>query len=73
MLAAFFSAYYIIQLFDISRNALLLKLIGIFACIGLNYYKDGANPNKIYGFVAQLNYDFIFLIQGLVDHIYLKE
>ena len=52
MLGISFSVYYAIQLFDISKNALLLKLIGVLACIGLNYYKDGENPNKIYGFVA---------------------
>jgi len=73
VLATSFAVYYVVQLFDVSRNALLLKLIGLFATWGLNYYKDGNTNNNIYGFVAQLNYDFIFLIQGLVDHTYLKE
>jgi len=73
VLAVSFSVYYAIQLLDISNMALILKLIGVFATWSLYYYKDGSTSDNIYGFVAQLNYDFIFFIQGLVDHTYLKE
>ena len=62
VLAASFAVFYIIQILNLREYALIYKIIGISAAIGLNYFKNGKDHDAIYSFVSQLNYDFIFLL-----------
>lgn len=39
----------------------------------LNYWRDGTNQDTIYGLVAMVNYDLLFMAQGAIDTIYHKE
>ena len=73
VLAASFAVFYLIQLPNLREYALIYKIIGVTAAIGLNYFRNGKNHDAIYSFVSQLNYDFIFLLQGIIDQVYLKE
>jgi hypothetical protein len=51
----------------------LLKFIGPIATILLNLSKDGYNDTPQYGLLLQLNFDLVFMAQGLLDQIYHKE
>lgn len=55
------------------KYALLLKLIGPVACVAMNFVKDGDNETTQYGFLLQLNFDLVFMCQGLVDQTYWRE
>lgn len=55
------------------KYAVLLKIVGPLGTFALNYYKDGANINEIYGFLAMINYDLVFMSQGIVDSVFHKE
>ena len=50
-----------------------LKLIGPLMCIFLNIVKDGKNETTQYGFLLQLNFDLVFMAQGLLDQTYWRE
>jgi hypothetical protein len=39
----------------------------------LNYWRDGANQDTLYGLLAMVNYDMLFMAQGAIDTIYSKE
>ena len=42
--------------------------------IALNYLHSGPDQgDTMYGFLAGINYDNVFMAQGLVDQIYYKE
>lgn len=49
------------------KFSLLLKLVGPITCIILNIVKDGKNATTQYGFLLQLNFDLVFMAQGLTD------
>lgn len=40
---------------------LLLKLIGPLSAWAMNYFRDGRNSETLYGFLAMINYDFMFM------------
>ena len=44
------------------KGFILLKLIGPISTILLNFARDGYNDGVLYGFVAQLNYDLVFMM-----------
>ena len=39
----------------------------------LNFWQDGSNTGNVYGFLATITYDFIFMAQGIIDTIYRQE
>jgi len=43
------------------NHFLLLKLIGPLSAWAMNYYRDGKNGETKYGFLAMINYDFMFM------------
>ena len=62
-----YAMYFFLPMIIISREdgykySNLLKFIGPIACILLNITRDGYNDGTMYGFVAQLNYDLIFMM-----------
>jgi len=58
---------------DGHKYGLLIKAIGPLGCFVLNYYRDGANQDTLYGLFAMVNYDLLFMAQGAIDTIYHKE
>ena len=38
-----------------------LKLFGVAATCALNQYRDGTKSDAVYGFLATVNYDIIFM------------
>jgi peptidoglycan/LPS O-acetylase OafA/YrhL len=55
------------------KYGLMTKLIGPFFICMLNFAKDGTNNTTMYGFMAQLTYDIVFMSQGMIDQLYRKE
>ena len=55
------------------KYGLIIKAIGPLGCFVLNYYRDGANQDTLYGLFAMVNYDLLFMAQGAIDTIYHKE
>jgi hypothetical protein len=55
------------------KYAIYLKLVGPLGTFVLNFFKDGANHGEIYGFLAMINYDLVFMSQGIVDSVFYKE
>lgn len=55
------------------RYGLLIKMIGPICSFTLNLYRDGNNQETVYGLLAMINYDLIFMGQGLLDGMYTKE
>lgn len=49
------------------RYSLYIRLIGFTATICLNYFYDGKSKDGIYGLLAMINYDLVFMAQGLID------
>ena len=73
-----YAMYFFLPLIVINREdgykySNLLKIIGPIATILLNIARDGYNDGQIYGFCAQLNYDLVFMMQGLIDQVFWKE
>jgi hypothetical protein len=52
------------------KYSMHLKLIGPIATILLNFARDGNNNGVLYGFISQLNYDLVFMMQGLTDQVF---
>ena len=50
-----------------------MKGVGPIGSFCLNYYRDGTNVETLYGLLAMVNYDLLFMSQGIVDNIYKKE
>ena len=53
--------------------AAFLKLIGPIGSLFLCYFKEGANTDEIYGFLAMINFDLVFMSQGIIDSVFIKE
>lgn len=74
IIGAYFAVQYAALFLNITdQNALHLKWIGPIFTIGLNFYRINSTENSLYNFVSMLNYDFIFMAQGVIDQIYLQE
>lgn len=72
-----YMVHYLAQLLIQRRNgyryAIYIKFIGPIGAFFLNYWRDGANQDTIYGLFAMVNYDLLFMAQGAIDTIYHKE
>lgn len=72
----FYFAWFSLQLMlkgeNCHRYSLLLKLVGPLSAIVMNYFKDGGNTETVYGFMCMINYDLMFMCQGLIDQTYMK-
>lgn len=55
------------------KYAVLLKITGPLGTLVLSYFKDGTNIDEIYGFLAMINFDLVFMCQGIVDSVFSKE
>eukprot|EP00356_Strombidium_inclinatum_P005144 CAMPEP_0170505448 /NCGR_PEP_ID=MMETSP0208-20121228/50983_1 /TAXON_ID=197538 /ORGANISM="Strombidium inclinatum, Strain S3" /LENGTH=165 /DNA_ID=CAMNT_0010786315 /DNA_START=750 /DNA_END=1243 /DNA_ORIENTATION=- len=55
------------------QYSLLIRLIGPVMHIALNFFKDGNEYYPMYGFLTIINYDLIFMAQGIVDQVYAEE
>jgi len=66
--------YFVAQPYLLEKSGgkylLLLKAIGPLCALVLNEWRDGKNEETIYGFMAMINYDIIFMAQGVVDKLY---
>jgi hypothetical protein len=51
----------------------MLKAIGPISLFILNEFRDGHNEETVYGFLAMINYDIIFMAQGIIDMLVWKE
>jgi hypothetical protein len=72
IVSAYFTIQYAVLFLNINENnALHLKWIGPIAAILLNIYRLNDTGNGLYNFVSMLNYDYLFMAQGVVDQIYL--
>lgn len=56
-----------------ANYALALKVVGPLVHCLLNIFKDSNGFSPKYGFLATINYDFIFMAQGMIDQLYAKE
>jgi len=68
-----FAAQLIFKFENLRKYGFLIKLIGPLASYGLNYWRDGHRDETIYGLYAMINYDLLFMSQGIVDTIYSEE
>jgi hypothetical protein len=55
------------------KYGLLVKSIGVFACFALNKYRDGSNQETVYGLLSMIDYDMLFMANGMLDSLYAKE
>ena len=68
IVASYFVVQYSVLFLPIDeRNALHLKWIGPIAAILLNIYRLNNTGNGLYNFTSMLNYDYLFMAQGVVD------
>ena len=68
IVAGYFTLQYSVLFLDISEsNALHLKWIGPIAAVLLNIYRLNNTGNGLYNSVSMLNYDYLFMAQGVVD------
>ena len=51
----------------------MLKAIGPISLFILNEFRGGHNEETVYGFLAMINYDIIFMAQGIIDMLVWKE
>lgn len=51
----------------------MLKLIGPILCILLSISRNGYNDGPLYGFIYMINFDLVFMMQGIVDQIFINE
>jgi len=68
-----YSAQFLFKLKNGYRYSWVIKLIGPIACFCLNYFRDGANQDTLYGLFSMVNYDLLFMAQGAIDAIYVQE
>ena len=68
-----YSAQLLFKLEDGHKYGLIIKATGPIAAFCLNYWRDGANQDTLYGLLAMVNYDLLFMAQGAIDKIYSKE
>ena len=72
----FYAIWFLIQPWMLSHGknsykySLLLKCIGPLSSWCLNYWRDGTNDHNMYGLFCMVNYDLMFMCQGLVDQTY---
>merc|ERR1712178_463521 len=73
----FYGLYYSLQILLTKENGhkygLLIKSIGILASFALNKYRDGANQETVYGLLSMIDYDMLFMANGILDGLYIKE
>ena len=50
-----------------------LRRSGAFSDILLCWCKDGENSDTIYAFVCMMNFDLVFMTQGIIDQTYRSE
>ena len=50
-----------------------LRLIGALSIILLCIFKDGYKDGTIYNFVCMINFDLVFMTQGIIDQTYRPE
>lgn len=50
-----------------------IRIIGVGATLLLNTLTDGKERNPFYELLTMINYDLIFMAQGLVDQMYHQE
>lgn len=50
-----------------------IKAFGPICCVLMNIFKNGENFEAVYGFLSMVNYDIVFMAQGIVDCFYWKE
>lgn len=50
-----------------------IRLIGILSVILLCLFKEGGNDETIYSFVCMINFDLVFMTQGIIDQTYRPE
>ena len=55
------------------KYSLLLRFIGPFGTILLCRFKEGTSTQPLYVFVSMINFDLMFMAQGLIDQVYYKE
>lgn len=68
IVAGYFTLQYSVLFLNISEsNALHLKWIGPIAAVLLNIFRLNNTGNGLYNFVSMLNYDYLFMAQGVVD------
>ena len=53
--------------------AMALQFLGPIAMACMNPFKDGYLHDTIYGFLTMINYDLVFMCQGIVDNVYRQE
>ena len=73
----FYGLYFFLQMLLKFENGhkygLLIKFIGIAASFALNVYRDGTNQETVYGLLSMIDYDMLFMANGLLDSLYAKE
>lgn len=55
------------------KLALWAKLIGPIFCVMMNNFKKGSNDSNLFGMLLGLNYQSMFVAQGILDQYFLKE
>jgi hypothetical protein len=55
------------------KNSYFIRLIGVISILLLCICKDGTNGGTIYSFVCMINFDLVFMTQGIVDQTYRSE
>ena len=50
-----------------------LRLIGVLSVILLCVFRDGYNEGTIYSFLCMINFDIVFMTQGIIDQTYRLE
>ena len=69
----FFSLQILLKFENGHRYGLLIKSVGIFASFALNKYRDGSNQETVYGLLSMIDYDMLFMANGMLDSLYSKE
>ena len=76
MLFVIYAMYFFLPMVVLSKGykyANLLKFIGPLSCLMLKLVRDGFNNKTLNGFVYMINYDLVFMMQGMVDQIFYIE
>ena len=63
----------VLKMKDGYKYGWILKVIGPAAAISLNFNRDGANQETLYGLLAMVCYDLLYMAQGAVDHVWEDE
>ena len=55
------------------KYSLLLRLFGFIGTILLCEFKHGKSTDGLYVFVSMINFDLMFMSQGVIDQVYYRE